>query len=122
MGGSPRKTDQDTARRAASTMFVMASMEMSAAKRSVTRSACGHSPSSSLRRPTGRLGRAATRFGGYDFLQVQAEPQPQLLPHWQPLRLSVLAAWQPQVQPVPGQDSHAQPLVLFVMTRSSCLG
>jgi hypothetical protein len=63
-----------------------------------------------------------TRFGGYDFLQVQVEPQPQLLPHWQPLRLSVFAAWQPQVQPVPGQDSHAQPLVLFVMTRSSCLG
>ena len=63
-----------------------------------------------------------TLLGGYDFLQLQAEPQLQVAPHWQPRRVSVLAGWHPQVQPVRGQDSHAQPLVLFVITRSSCLG
>jgi hypothetical protein len=52
-------------------------------------------------------------------LQPQFGPQAQAVPHWQPLRVSVLAAWQPQVQPVPGQVSHAQPFVVFVMTRSS---
>jgi hypothetical protein len=53
------------------------------------------------------------------FLHVQAGPQLQVGPHWQPLRVSVLAVWQPQVQLVPGQVLQVQALVSFVMTRSS---
>jgi len=40
--------------------------------------------------------------------QLQFGPQAQLSPQRQPARRSFFAAWQPQVQVAPAQDSHVQ--------------